>query len=451
MIEKTCAFCMACSNAVRQRLRSPPDDWMLALFYQGSQYVLIMITTAFVLAASFFYVYISKIASILPAMCACAAASTYACGRFLKVYPRCFQIIRFLFCCITGGAMHFFPLHIEDAYSRSRFMGSLLSLFKLLPVAMGLKAQYFIVFIIWECIAQILSHWSVSKLYDDDGVSSRINAIYFGMTFYSMFFACLAIIYNVLLQKFYDVGVQLEWERHSSQLLIDMHCDAIFWLNFDGDLVVRCDRRFDNIMGQPMLGQSIKGLLHDTLDERTRWERAFPRVSSLEFSPVGLLPTTTLNALHGPVSVDLYVVRHVRPNSEASRPADDDAAYLVGLRLCESQGAMIFDFSGVKRLENAATIVSNIFVCAAGDALLEPFWPEGLGIMRGFMSAMDAAAAVVMSTKGELGRDNAVSQLATTYNVLKSVAAQSASQCLQKDMRRYRLAPETRYIISGRG
>eukprot|EP00928_Gymnodinium_smaydae_P096956 TRINITY_DN8670_c0_g1_i5.p1 TRINITY_DN8670_c0_g1~~TRINITY_DN8670_c0_g1_i5.p1 ORF type:complete len:1034 (-),score=129.63 TRINITY_DN8670_c0_g1_i5:119-3220(-) len=120
-------------------------------------------------------------------------------------------------------------------------------------------------------------------------------------------------------------------------------------------------------------------------------------------------------------------------------------------QLCESQGAMIFDFSGVKRLENAATIVSNIFVCAAGDALLEPFWPEGLGIMRGFMSAMDAAAAVVMSTKGELGRDNAVSQLATTYNVLKSVAAQSASQCLQKDMRRYRLAPETRYIISGRG
>merc|ERR1719356_1652370 len=42
--------------------------------------------------------------------------------------------------------------------------------------------------------------------------------------------------------------------------------------------------------------------------------------------------------------------------------------------LCESQGAMIFDFSGVKRLENAATMVggsSGIFCCAVGDALPE--------------------------------------------------------------------------------
>jgi len=44
----------------------------------------------------------------------------------------------------------------------------------------------------------------------------------------------------------------------------------------------------------------------------------------------------------------------------------------------------------------------------------------------------------------------AISQLALTYNVLKSVTAQSACQCLQKDVIRYRLSPTTRYIL-GRG
>lgn len=68
--------------------------------------------------------------------------------------------------------------------------------------------------------------------------------------------------------------------------------------------------------------------------------------------------------------------------------------------LSESQGAMIFDFSGVQRLESAATMVAGVFVCVAGDALLEPFWPEGLGIMRGFMSALDAAWASVVAAEG---------------------------------------------------
>jgi len=114
--------------------------------------------------------------------------------------------------------------------------------------------------------------------------------------------------------------------------------------------------------------------------------------------------------------------------------------------LCESQGCMIFDFSGIKRLENPATFVDGIFVCAVGDALLEPFWPEGLGIMRGFMSALDAAAAVVKAASGR--PKEALAQVVETYNILKSVAAQTASQCLQKDQRNYGLQPRSRYIFS---
>jgi hypothetical protein len=112
--------------------------------------------------------------------------------------------------------------------------------------------------------------------------------------------------------------------------------------------------------------------------------------------------------------------------------------------LSESQGAMIFDFSGIQRLENAAEVVGDVFVCPVGDALLEPFWPEGLGIMRGFMSALDAVAAIVVAASGQ--REAALKQVQATYHVLKSVAAQTASQFLQKDLRQYRLDPKSRYI-----
>jgi len=116
--------------------------------------------------------------------------------------------------------------------------------------------------------------------------------------------------------------------------------------------------------------------------------------------------------------------------------------------LAKDQGAMIFDFSGVKRLECPAKCVDGIFVCAAGDALQEPFWPEGLGIIRGFFAGLDAASAIMLAVSGNT--EAAIMQLALTYNVLKSVTAQSASQCLQKDVSRYRLSPDTRYIL-GRG
>ena len=62
----------------------------------------------------------------------------------------------------------------------------------------------------------------------------------------------------------------------------------------------------------------------------------------------------------------------------------------------------IFDFSERKQSNRAATIVSgaalgelrqetSCLVARVGDALQEPFWPEGLGINRGFLGALDCA------------------------------------------------------------
>ena len=65
----------------------------------------------------------------------------------------------------------------------------------------------------------------------------------------------------------------------------------------------------------------------------------------------------------------------------------------------------LFDFSERKQSNVAAAVVpgasfgsgqsrSMCLVTRVGDALQEPFWPEGLGINRGFMGALDCADLV---------------------------------------------------------
>mmetsp|Transcript_40125 Transcript_40125/g.87647 ORF Transcript_40125/g.87647 Transcript_40125/m.87647 type:complete len:603 (+) Transcript_40125:51-1859(+) len=61
------------------------------------------------------------------------------------------------------------------------------------------------------------------------------------------------------------------------------------------------------------------------------------------------------------------------------------------LRFCDG-GPSLFDFSKMKRAEEGATMIYSesspraepLLFMLVGDALLEPFWPEGLGIIRGF-------------------------------------------------------------------
>ena len=62
----------------------------------------------------------------------------------------------------------------------------------------------------------------------------------------------------------------------------------------------------------------------------------------------------------------------------------------------------IFDFSERRSLRHAAEVVTAVdgvprakplVVLPIGDALQEPFWPEGLGINRGFHNALDACWA----------------------------------------------------------
>ncbi len=55
----------------------------------------------------------------------------------------------------------------------------------------------------------------------------------------------------------------------------------------------------------------------------------------------------------------------------------------------------IFDFTNLYHARNASKIRVvkgyQLLMCIVGDSLMEPFWPEGTGCARGFLSSMDAA------------------------------------------------------------
>ena len=54
----------------------------------------------------------------------------------------------------------------------------------------------------------------------------------------------------------------------------------------------------------------------------------------------------------------------------------------------------IFDFTNLYAARVAARVTVRkgqpLLAAIVGDSLLEPFWPEGTGCARGFLSAMDA-------------------------------------------------------------
>mmetsp|Transcript_6853 Transcript_6853/g.17509 ORF Transcript_6853/g.17509 Transcript_6853/m.17509 type:complete len:315 (-) Transcript_6853:96-1040(-) len=113
--------------------------------------------------------------------------------------------------------------------------------------------------------------------------------------------------------------------------------------------------------------------------------------------------------------------------------------------------AMLFDFSGTTRARGSCSFLRPpvpgeqpcAMVALVGDALLEPFWPEGLGILRGFHSALDTAAAI--GAWGGTDEEAALRISAMTFAMLKSLCAQTAHGILRPELAKYDVNPQTRY------
>lgn len=123
--------------------------------------------------------------------------------------------------------------------------------------------------------------------------------------------------------------------------------------------------------------------------------------------------------------------------------------------------ASLFDFSTTRRAASGLRVVraaaaeggeeAEMLVGLCGDTLIEPFWPEGLGIMRGFLAALDLASAAKLFAEGGDASAAAV-HFEDAFRQLKSLAAQTRDSVLRPDWRAFSLDPSTRYrSVKGTG
>uniref|UniRef100_A0A8C8ZX75 F-actin monooxygenase n=1 Tax=Prolemur simus TaxID=1328070 RepID=A0A8C8ZX75_PROSS len=104
----------------------------------------------------------------------------------------------------------------------------------------------------------------------------------------------------------------------------------------------------------------------------------------------------------------------------------------------------MFDFTCMYASENAALVREQnghqLLVALVGDSLLEPFWPMGTGIARGFLAAMDSAWMVRSWSQGT----NPLEVLAERESIYR-LLPQTTPENVSKNFSQYSIDPVTRY------
>ncbi|XP_038597123.1 F-actin-monooxygenase MICAL3 isoform X13 [Tachyglossus aculeatus] len=104
----------------------------------------------------------------------------------------------------------------------------------------------------------------------------------------------------------------------------------------------------------------------------------------------------------------------------------------------------MFDFTCMYASENAALVREQnghqLLVALVGDSLLEPFWPMGTGIARGFLAAMDSAWMVRSWSQGTSPLE-VLAERESIYRLLPQTTPENVS----KNFSHYSIDPVTRY------
>ncbi|XP_044048098.1 protein-methionine sulfoxide oxidase mical3a isoform X17 [Siniperca chuatsi] len=104
----------------------------------------------------------------------------------------------------------------------------------------------------------------------------------------------------------------------------------------------------------------------------------------------------------------------------------------------------MFDFTCMYASENAALVRQRnghkLLVALVGDSLLEPFWPMGTGIARGFLAAMDSGWMVKSWAQGKTPLE-VLAERESIYRLLPQTTPENVS----KNFSHYSVDPTTRY------
>ncbi|KAI5609040.1 [F-actin]-monooxygenase mical1 [Silurus asotus] len=104
----------------------------------------------------------------------------------------------------------------------------------------------------------------------------------------------------------------------------------------------------------------------------------------------------------------------------------------------------MFDFTCMHRAENSSMVMERrgkkLLIGLVGDCLVEPFWPLGTGIARGFLAAFDTAWMVRSWGKG-MPHLQVLSERESMYQLLSQTTPENTS----KNYQAYSIDPSTRY------
>ncbi|XP_076025329.1 protein-methionine sulfoxide oxidase mical3b-like [Genypterus blacodes] len=107
----------------------------------------------------------------------------------------------------------------------------------------------------------------------------------------------------------------------------------------------------------------------------------------------------------------------------------------------------MFDFTSMSASENAAMLRQRrgrqLLVTLVGDSLLEPFWPMGTGVARGFLAALDSAWMIRSWAQGGAPLD-VLAERESLYRLLP----QTTPENMNKNLRLYTVDPATRYATA---
>ncbi|XP_040886580.1 protein-methionine sulfoxide oxidase mical3a-like [Toxotes jaculatrix] len=105
----------------------------------------------------------------------------------------------------------------------------------------------------------------------------------------------------------------------------------------------------------------------------------------------------------------------------------------------------MFDFTCMYASENAAMVHQRhghqLLVTLVGDSLLEPFWPMGTGVARGFLAALDSAWMIRSWARGGAPLD-VLAERESVYRLLP----QTTPENMQKNISLFSVDPATRYV-----
>merc|ERR1712088_1188096 len=112
-----------------------------------------------------------------------------------------------------------------------------------------------------------------------------------------------------------------------------------------------------------------------------------------------------------------------------------------------SPDCCIFDFTNLYAARVAARVMVRkgqpLLCTIVGDSLLQPFWPEGTGCARGFLSAMDCGWLI---RDWMLGKKNPIKML-VEREMTRSILNQTTDGNLIQAFKEFSLDPKTRYKV----